>query len=199
MIFTFPFIFDNFRLFNWNMSPVLLFYWWHLVCLINHCGVNSTHTVHQGLLCCFTLYIAFFGGILARHSLSFSGKLLVGFVSSGAAAQGSNVLWFTPPIQTSTIDTTWVESPSMLQIVLLHCTLPESIVQAYHQVQTSVETISYIEGARSGGILLRCEILVLPWELVLHCMCTLLKWNRLVLTSLRIITHHVWSGWFGWF
>ena len=76
--------------------------------------------------------------------------------------------------------------------VLLHCTFPESIVQAYHQVQTSVETIPPIKDTMSGGISLKCEILVPPWELVpCHIMCTVLKWSRLAVTSLRIITCHV--------
>ena len=95
-------------LFNWNMSPLLLIYQWHLVCLINCCGVNSTHTVHQGILCCFTLYIAFLVGILARHSLSFSGELFAWLVSGGAAVHRPNVLWSTPPIQKSTTGTTWI-------------------------------------------------------------------------------------------
>ena len=53
---------------------------------------------------------------MARHSFSFSGELLVWFISSGTAAHGPIVLWSTPSIQKSTIETTWVESPSMLEI-----------------------------------------------------------------------------------
>ena len=65
------------------------------------------------------------------------------------------------PFQKSTIETTWMEYPSMLKIahawqissgVPLHCTFLKSIVQAYHQVQANVEAIPYIEGARSVGI-----------------------------------------------
>ena len=130
---------------------------------INLGGIVSTSTVHQSLLFCFTLYIAF-GDIPSRHSLSIHEELTVCFVSGGAAVHGPNVLWSTPPIQKSTIETTWMESPSMLEIayvwrienvsswVPLHCTFPKSIVQAYDKVQTSVETIPYIEGTRKGVI-----------------------------------------------
>ena len=192
-----------------------------LCTLINLCGINSTHTVHQGLLCCFTLCIAFWG-ILSRHSLSFYEELTVGFVSGGATAHGPNVLWSTPPIQESTIKTAPMESPSMLETVHvwqikdvssrvpLCCTFPKSVIQAYHKVQKSVETVPYIKDTRHGVILLKCEIPVPPWELVPHCTCTSPKWSRLVLTSLRITTHCTWcsqssqfqGGWFvlfwGW-
>ena len=178
--------------------------------LINCCGLNSTHTVHQGLLCCVTLYITFLWDYTSHTLTKFlwGATCLVCNTNRGAAVHRPNVLWSTPPIQKSTTKTTWVESPPMLKIaqalqifsiVLLHCTLPKSIVQAYHQVQTSVDTVPYIKGTRVGGILLKCEIPVPPWELVLCCMCTPLKWSRLVLTSLRIVTHQFWGGQFGQF
>ena len=88
------------------------------MCLINCCGVNSTYTMHKGLLCHFTMCIALFWGILARHLLHFYGKLLVWFVSGGAAVHRPNVLWSTPPSKKSTIETTWVESPPMLKMVM---------------------------------------------------------------------------------
>ena len=82
--------------------------------------------------------------------------------------------------------------PDRFQVECFYTVLfQKSIVQAYHQVQTSVETVPYIEGARSGGISLKCKISVLPWELVPHCVYTPLKCSSLVLTSLRIITNHV--------
>ena len=54
--------------------------------------------------------------------------------------------------------------------------------------------LSHTLKAQLGGILLKCEIPVPPWELDPHCMCTPPKYNRLVLISLRIITHHVWGS-----
>ena len=83
---------------------------------INLCDINSTHTVQQVLLCYFTLYIAF-GDILSRHSQSFYDELTVWFVSGGVAAHRPNVLWSTSPVQRSTMETTLMELPSMLEIV----------------------------------------------------------------------------------
>ena len=124
------------------------------MCLISCCGVNSTHTVHQGLLCCFTLYITFFWGYAGQTFTQFLWGLLVWFVSGGTAAHGPNVFWSTPVIQKSTIKnymggipidakdclclTDFKQSAFTLYFSQKHCT-------AYHQVQTSMEIIPYMK------------------------------------------------------
>ena len=149
-----------------------------VICSIKSCysinlgGIISTHTVHQGyllllqmLLGCFTLYITF-RVILSQHSQSLYRELTVWFISGGVAVHRPKCPLVHSPIQKSTIATTSMESPSMLEIVCIwqiwdvssrvssHCTLPKSIVQVYHWMQTSVGTIPYIEGTVRRVILL---------------------------------------------
>ena len=114
--------------------------------LINFCCFNSTYTVHQGLLSCFTLYIAFWGyTIQTLTTFLWGANCLV--VSGGAAVHGPNVIWSTPPLYKNPpqklhgwnphpcsfcggiAHVWWIEDvPSR---VSLHCTFPKSIVQAY--------------------------------------------------------------------
>ena len=89
------------------------------------------------------------------------------------------------PIQKYTIETTLMQSPSMPVIVCVwqiydgssrvssHCTLLQSIVQAYHKMQTTVQTIPHVKGTRRGVISLQCKILVPhgSWFLVMHALC----------------------------
>ena len=57
-------------------------------------------------------------GVYCPDTQSFYEELTVWFVSGGAAMHGPNVLWSTPPIQKSTIETTSMESPSMLELFM---------------------------------------------------------------------------------
>ena len=53
---------------------------------------------------------------LTRHLWSLYGELSLSF-PSGAVALGPNILWSTPPIQKSTIESTLVVSPPMPEII----------------------------------------------------------------------------------
>ena len=53
-----------------------------------------------------------------------------------------------------------------------HCTLPKSVVWAFHKMQTSMKTIPHIKGTGGGVISLYSKIPVPPWELVTCHACT---------------------------
>ena len=91
------------------------------------------------------------------------------FISpGGATALGPNILWSTPPIQKSTIETASMASPSMPEVVCVWQIYDDSssvftlyssgkCCKAYHKVQTCVQTIPHIKGTRRGVTSLECK------------------------------------------
>ena len=125
---------------NLSRSQIILLPGHITIFSINQCGVISTSTVHQGFYLIaddtvlFYLIHHFQGCIVQTLTECLWGADW--FSSSGAAMLWPNILWSTPPVQKSTIETTWIESPSMQEIVCVwqicngsstvssHCTLP---------------------------------------------------------------------------
>ena len=140
----------------------------------------------QSLLCCFHLILHLWG-IPSRHSQSFCEELVCKWWGSCAWTKCPLVPSPHPKIHhRNYMDGIPIHARNCSCLTDWRCfkqsafTLyfPKSIVQTYHKVLTSMEPVPYIWGTRSGVILLKCKILVPPWELVPHCMCTSPKWSK---------------------
>ena len=80
--------------------------------------VNSMHTVHQGLLHCFTLYITLFWGYTGQTLTKFLWGTACLFCKWWGTCAQTKCPLVHSPIQKSTTEITWVESPSMQKLLM---------------------------------------------------------------------------------